>query len=193
MNVPLLALLALALMAFERDPQVHTFVTRRHVIYMEVHFHESYLGKRLVFYDSGNPAKEICVVPSGASVVCPNRFVGALATVTFTVKRAGGKSADRAVIREVVTVLAQSPELPPRPRFEKVQSATRGVIGDVQAFGYDETTIPEEQRASERNEWLGLWTVYRQELYLNEDKIPFAVIQWRHTLERIEIVNIQPR
>jgi hypothetical protein len=193
MKLPLLAFLSVPLMAVERDPRIHTFITRDHLIHMEVRFHEPYLGKRLVFYDSAIPAKEICVIPSGASLVCPDRYIGAVATVTFTVKRAGGKSLDRAAIREVVTVLSQSPELPPRPRLEKAQTATRGVISDLQVFGYDETEIPEEQRASERKEWLRLWRVYRQELYLNGDKDPFAVIQWRHSLDRIEIVNLQSR
>jgi hypothetical protein len=193
MNLSLLALLPIPLMAVERDLWIETFITRDHLIHMEVRFHQRYLGKRLVFYDSANPAKEICVFPSGASVICPNRFIGAVATVTFTVKRTGGKSVNHAVIREVVTVVSQSHELPPRPRLEMAQSATHGVIGDVQLFGYDETEIPEEQRANERNEWLRLWRVYRQELYLNSDKDPFAVIQWRHTLDRIEIVDIQRR
>ena len=193
MKLYLLALLPIPLMAVERDSRIQTFITRDHLVRMEVRFHEPYLGNRLVFYDSANPAKEVCVVPSGASSVCPNRFVGAVATVTFTVKRIRRTSHDQPTIREVVTLLSQSPELPPRPRFDKTQCATRGVISDLQVFGYDETEIPEEQRASERKEWLRLWTVYRQELYLNGDKDPFAVIQWRHTLDRIEIVDIQGR
>jgi hypothetical protein len=180
-------------MAAERDTQNHTFTIRDYLIHMEVRFHEHYLGKRLVFYDSANPTKEICAVPSGTSVLCPNRFVGAVATVTFAIKRPSGKSVNRAAIREVVTVLSQSPELSPRPPLEKTQPATRGVISDLQVFGYDETEIPEEQRARERQEWLRLWRIYRQELYLNDDKDPFAVIQWRHTLDRIEIVDIQRR
>jgi hypothetical protein len=178
-------------MAGEGVPQSHTFTIRDYLIHMEVRFHEQYLGKRLVFYDSANPTKEICVVPAGTSVFCPNRFVGAVVTVTFAVKRPSGKSVNRAAIREVVTVLSQSSGLSHRPVLEKTQAATRGVISDLQVFGYDETEIPEGQRARERQEWLRLWRICRQELYLNDDKDPFAVIQWRYTLERIEIVDIQ--
>jgi hypothetical protein len=185
--------LALAKKEAERDPQNHTFTTRDYVVHMEVRFHEPYLGKRLVLYNSANPNKEICVVPSGTSVVCPNRFVGAVATVTFAIKRASGKPVNRATIREVVTVLSQSPELSLRPPLEKTMPATRGVMSDLQVFGYDETEIPEEQRAGERKEWLQFWRIYRQELYLNDDRDPFAVIHWRHTLNRIEIVDVQQR
>ena len=152
MQLPLLAFLPIALMAAEPDPQNHTFTIRDYVIHMEVRFHEHYLGKRLVFYDSAHPAKEICFVPSGASASCPNRFIGAAATVTFAVKRPSGKSVNRAAIREVVTVLSQSPGLSPRSPVEKAQPATRGVISDQQVFGYDETEIPEDQRARERQE-----------------------------------------
>jgi hypothetical protein len=193
MKLPLVALLPFALMAAERDPQNHTFTTLDYRIHMEVRFHEPYLGKRLVFYDSANPTKEICVFPSGTSVVCPDLFVGAVAMVTFAVKRASGKSVNRATIREAVTVLSQSPELPPRPPLEQSRPATRGVISDLQVFGYDEREIPEERRAGERKEWSRLWRIYRQELYLNGDRDPFAVIQWRHTLDRIEIVDMQRR
>lgn len=193
MKHSLLALLPIAVLSAERDPQTYTFTAGDYHIQMEVRFLEPYVGKRLVFYNSTNPGKEICVYPSGKSLVCPERFVGAVATVTLAVMPPTGDSVNEATIREAVTVLSQSSALPARPRFEKAQPATGGVISDVQVFGYDETEIPEKQRAAERRARRRLWRVYRQELYLNGDRDPFVVIQWRHTLDRVELVHIQRR
>jgi hypothetical protein len=56
--------------------------------------------------------------------------------ITFTVKPAGGKLRSKASIREHVIVTAQSPDLPPRPPFDKTQIMTKGTVIDLQAFGY---------------------------------------------------------
>ena len=181
-------------MATAAEPQHHTFATGDYIITMDVHFLDPYVGKRLVFYNSADPGKEICAVRIGESGACPERFVGAVATVTFTVKRASGRIPSKTSIREYVTVIAQSPDLQPRPPFETTQLLTRGVISDLQVFGYEESHIAEGERAATRKESKErLWRLYRQELYLNGDKEPFAAIQWRHTLDRIQIVHVQGR
>jgi hypothetical protein len=33
-----------------------------------------------------------------------------------------------------------------------------------------------------------MWRVYRQELFLSGDSEPFGVVEWKHTLNRIELV-----
>lgn len=193
MRLSLLLLLPIALLATAADPQHHTFSAGDYVVTMDVLFLEPYVGKRLVFYNSADPGKEICAVRIGPSGVCPERFVGAAATVTFTVKRTDGKVPGQKSIREYVTVISQSSGLEPRPPFETTQPLSRGVMSDLQVFGYDETSIAEGERAASRKESQKRWRLYRQELYLNSDTEPFAVVQWRHTLDRIEILHVKRR
>ena len=176
------------------EPQRHTFTSGDHIITMDVRFADPYVGKRLAFYDSTNPRKEICLVGNGEAGACPNRFVGAVATVTFRVKRASGKLRGKTSIREYVTVTSQSPDLPPRPPLDKTQVLTNGAINDLQAFGYDESDIAEGEREAERHRSKErLWRFCHQELYLNGETVPFATISWSYTLDTIEIVRVQGR
>ena len=176
------------------EPQRHTFTAGDHVITMEVRFAKPYIGTRLVFHDDKDPLKSICFTGNGENGACPGRFVGAVAVVTFTVKAAHGKLRRKTSIREHVTVTEQSPDLPPRPPFDKTQVVKEGTVNDLEAFGYDEADIPEEQREAERRRSRErLWRRCRQELYLNHETVPFAVINWRYTLDAIEIVDVEAR
>ena len=38
-----------------------------------------------------------------------------------------------------------------------------------------------------------MWVVYRQELFVNGDSEPFGVVEWKHTLNRIEVVRTTRR
>jgi hypothetical protein len=133
-------------------------------------------------------------VGNGETGACPQLFIGVVAAVTFTVQRASGKLRGKTSIREYVTVTAQSPDLPPRPPFDKTQVLTNSAINDLQVFGYDESDIAEGEREAERQKSKDrLWRVCRQELYLNGEAAPFAAISWRYTLDGIEIVRVQGR
>jgi hypothetical protein len=181
------------LTATAAEPQRYTFTSGGHIITMDVRFSDPYLGKRLAFYDDA-ARKEICLVGNGETGSCPQLFVGVVAAVKFTVKRAGGKLRGKTSIREFVTVTAQSPDLPPRPPFEGTQVLTNGAISDLQAFGYDESDIAESERNAERQKSKErLWRLCRQELYLNDETAPFATINWRFTLDAIEIASVQGR
>jgi len=65
---------------------------RRLIITMDVRCSKPYVGKRLAFYSDTDPLKEICLVGNGETGACLYRFVGAVATVTFTVKFAAANS-----------------------------------------------------------------------------------------------------
>ena len=118
--------------------------------------------------------------------------MGTLATVTYTVKRSAGKLRGKTAIREAVTVDSQSPDLPPRPPVDRTQVLLSGVLTDVQAFGYDESDIPEGEREGVRKQAeRRLWRVCRKELYLDRETVPFAIITWCYTLDTIEIVGLQ--
>jgi hypothetical protein len=189
--VPLVCVLSAATAAELRR---HIFDAGDHVIIMDVRLFDSYAGERLVFRDDRNPRVEICLAGNGEAGDCPKRFVGAVVAVKWTVKRTRGKLHGDTSIREHVVVTAQSPDLPPRAPFDKTQVLKEGTISDLQAFGYDEAEIPEAERESERRRSKDrLWRHCRQELYLNHKTVPFAVINWRYTLDAIELVDVQAR
>lgn len=158
---------------------------------MDIRFFDPYHGKRLVFYSQTDSRKEICMVGNGERGHCPDRFVGAVVTVRFTITRV--KLRGKTSIREYVTVTAQSPDLPPRAPLEKIQVLRNGAISDLQVFGYDESDIAEGRREAERQKSKErIWRICRQELYLNGETVPFAIMSWRYTLEAIEILQVQP-
>lgn len=65
-----------------------------------------------------------------------------------------------------------------------------GVGSDLQAFGYDESPAPPAERPAQREAALAVWTRYRQNLYLDKDRQPFAVVEWLHTTTRIRILRV---
>ena len=187
-----LSLVSTLLTSAPAEPQHHIFTAGDHIITMDVRFSKPYVGTRLVFYDDRDPLKPICFTGNGENGACPSRFVGAVAIVRFTVKSAGGKLRSKTSIREHVIVTTQSPDLPPRPPLDKTQVISKGTITDLQAFGYDESEIAEAEREAEREKSRGrLWRLCRQELYLNGETVPFAVIHWRYTLDAVQILRVQ--
>jgi hypothetical protein len=172
---------------------VYRFETPDYQIEMTVEAHPPYLGRRLVFYSLTQPGKELCHSGSGDSRSCIERFVGAVASVTYRFKPQRREVRQAATFREVVEVLAQAPGMAGREPYLRKQPLVRGVGSDLQVFGYDESGVAEQVRAAERSEWQGLWRVYRQELFVNGDREPFAVIEWKHTLERIEVLRTAGR
>lgn len=172
-------------------PQRYTFASGEYIIVMDVSFADPYLGTRLVFRDEKS-RQEICLAGNGNRGICPDRFVGTVATVTFTIARAGRKLRGKASIREHVTVTGQSADLPPRPPVDKTQVLKSGAINDLQAFGYDEDDIPANEREAVRTKAKQrLWRVCRQDLFLNNERAPFATIFWRYTLNAIEILSVE--
>ena len=110
----------------------YQFSTRKYRIEMGVSFPAPYEGRRLAVYRSSDPGKEVCLSINQGPSACTENFVGALAFVTFLVKRsADGKSA-AASIRERVTLMGQSPGMPDRPPFAMSVRLINGAGTDVQ-------------------------------------------------------------
>ena len=38
-----------------------------------------------------------------------------------------------------------------------------------------------------------VYQVYRRELFLNRDREPFGIVEWKHTLNRIDVVRATGR
>jgi hypothetical protein len=169
--------------------EVYRLDTADYRIEMTVRFFPPYLGGRLVFYSSANPGKELCYSGGGNSSSCIERFVGAVAAVTYRFQPRR-KNLPAAAFREVVKVLSQSEGLDERPPYIREQPLVQGVGSDLQAFGYDEGAVAEPERAALRAESRArMWRIYQQELFLKGESEPFGVVEWKHTLNRIAVVR----
>jgi hypothetical protein len=100
----MLPLLFAVLSALAPGPQRHTFVSGDRIITIEVEFVAPYQGTRLAFYTSEDHRNSQCWSGNGDAGHCPEHFVGSVATVHYTVKRAAGKLRGKTSIREYVTV-----------------------------------------------------------------------------------------
>jgi hypothetical protein len=167
------------------------FATKDYSIELRVNSFDSYLGRRLAFLSSVDPGKEVCFSADAGGGPCVEHFVGAVAVVRYSVRLANGAAPRFASIREYVTVSAQSSELPERAPFSMTQKLVNGIGSDIQAFGYDEAPLKRVDRTRTRKLAQAMpWRLCKQELYLNEEPKPFAIVIWKHTLNRISIDHI---
>jgi hypothetical protein len=187
------ACLLLSLAEAQQKEVTYGFAGERYVIEMTVAFSDPYLGRRLVFYTSANPQQELCYSGDrgGSLGRCPERFVGAVATVRFSVRHRNGNPLGQTTIREHVTVVAQSHGLPGRPPFSKTIELANGIGSDLQVFGYDEADVKESDRIRMRHKARQtMWRLYRQTLYVDSEPNPFAIVEWKHTVDRISVLQI---
>jgi hypothetical protein len=187
------ACLLLNLAGAQQKGITYGFTTEHYAIEMAVGFPEPYVGQRLIFYSSLNPQKELCYSGDGGTLgKCLERFVGAVAIVQYSVTNRNGKPNDPTTIREHVTVMAQSDNLPHRPPFSKTIDLANGIGSDVQVFGYDESDVKKSDRIrTRRHATQTSWRVYRQELYIDREFNPFAIVEWKYTVDRISVVRVR--
>lgn len=186
-----LASFSQATSAPEQDT-TYGFVTRDYWIAMKITFLDPYVGQRLAFSSSLEPGRELWFsAGDGRGGSCIERFVGAAAVVTYAIKLTNGRTPSLVSIREHVTVSAQSPGLPQRAPFSMTQKMVKGIGSDLQVFGYDEGPLKNAKRIPTRKQAQSTWwRLCKQELYVDEETKPFAILEWKHTLNRISIVQI---
>jgi hypothetical protein len=170
----------------------YEFSTAKYKILMRVSFPSPYEGRRFAIYRSTRSWHEDCLSAEIRVSGCMESFVGAVAIVEFEVRRVTDGRTAAASIREVVTVEEQSSELPDQPPFAMKINLIKGIGSDLQLFGYDESPTLPAQRAVERESAKALWRKCRQELYIDGDRQPFAVVEWLHTTTRIRILRVHP-
>jgi hypothetical protein len=170
----------------------YNFTTRDYSIEMRVAFFAPYLGHRLVFFDSLDPRKELCYSADGGAGPCIEQFVGAVAVVNYSVKLANSSRSPRSVsIRECVTVSAQSVGLPESIPFSMTQKLVEGIGSDIQVFGYDQGSLKKADRVRIHSQAQATWwRLCKQELYVDQETKPFAIVEWKHTLDRISVTQI---
>ncbi len=179
----ILPILAVLLVANPTPTADFRFATPEHEVSMKVEFPSVYRGEPLAFYGNEGPSTRRCLTDH-----CIDRFYGAVAVVNFQVTKAHAKASKPTSLREVVTILEQSADLPATPKLELTKKIVNGQIGDIQLMGYDEDQIPSAERERMRQEApVRMWRRVRQELYLNGAAKPFAVVEWRHTMQGVSI------
>ena len=141
-------------------------------------------------YQGTDPGREVCLSLNADAGACTESFVGALAVVRYLVRQTVGTKSPAQSIRERVTLIDQSPGLPARLTFEMNVKLVNATGSDVQVFGYDETPLPHKERTAQRAAARTAWRRFRQELYLDRDRDPFAVIEWLHTIRGIDLLRV---
>lgn len=187
-NLVLLGCLSLGPCVAQESTEVHRLDTPDYRIEMAVHYYPPYLGRQLSFRSVANPQELLCYSTDGSSA-CMEKFVGALAVVKYQFQARRKQALLATTFREVVEVVAQSDGLVGRPPYSREVRLIEGEGSDIQAFGYDESSVPETELAALRTAaGATQWVIYRQQVFLNDDREPFVVVLWKHTLNRIEKV-----
>src|ERR1017187_4609718 len=91
---------------------VYRFETAGYRIEMSVGVFPPYQGRRLAFYSSAQAGKELCYSGNGDSSSCIERFVGAVASVTYRFKPQRKNFGQPATFPGEVKEREQAPELP---------------------------------------------------------------------------------
>jgi hypothetical protein len=116
------------------------------------------------------------------------RFVGAIAIARYAF-RSRRHSPDLLNLRERVLTIDNDSRTNPPPPFERVLTAEREIVSDIQAFGYN----PDDpDQASFSTNPLAAWRLLRQDLYLNGQPTAFLIVHWKHTLDFISLVDVIP-
>ena len=165
------------------------FSTDRYVANAEIHFLPAYRGRRLAFSGAGEETAGTTFTRAGGTSPAPERFVGAAAVVAYSVRLPDGRPARQFRLRERVTVIDQHSSLLPWQPLERSVSSVAGVATDIQLFGYDEEGMDPAARRRGREDSSQAWRLYRQELYIDDEAAPLAVLEWRHTIRSIELVG----
>ena len=190
-RILLSGILALSLCAAQERSQSYRLDTDDYRIQMTVRFFPPYLGRQLSFRSAVNPNKLLCYSGNGDSSSCLERFVGALAVVAYRFQAGRKGVPTAATFREIVNVVGQSDGLDPRPPYLREVRLVEGEGTDIQAFGYDESSLPDADRQAMRaQDSSSLWVLYRQKLFVNGDSQPFGIVEWKHTLNKIELVRV---
>jgi hypothetical protein len=155
-------------------------------------FYKQYRGKPLRFI--GPDGKSVFYGPDGQQAAYPRAFYGAIAVVHFLVQNITGTSLPGDLrMEEHVSTLKADPLYTPKPDMTKSISVGKdGWVTDLQVHGFNQDTMARSEWRKLRNALKNASVVYRQELCLvtHQTRHRFAVIVWRHSLDKISIEDI---
>jgi hypothetical protein len=166
--------------------ETYRFRTADAEIEMVIEFHDGYASDGFWFGEQPSNSR-FCLSGKGAQGRnCLAAFRGSLAIARYRVRPRSRASAEL-VLREYVRTIDRAPSLPDRPPFERSIALKKGAGSDLQAFGYE--PAPKDELLSDRH---GPWYLYRQDLYLQEQRAPFLILYWKHALTSIRVLDVIP-
>jgi hypothetical protein len=126
--------------------------------------------------------------PGGKNTSCVSGFQGALAVAIYRFSSQSPSKMPTKLHEKVVTI-DHDKRIDPKPPLDGFVAVERDVASDIQAFGY----TPDRMTGTfPPSPFVGPWCLMRQDLYLNEERAPFLIVHWKHTLESIQLVDVIP-
>lgn len=175
--------------AFEnRDPEEqHFFLTDEFEIRMNLAYYDNSPDAGLRFRDRATDQR-FCLSGQGQeNLNCTNNFKGSIAVARYRLFARRGGRPRSPIMREYVRSIDQSDDLRLRPPFERVIEVRSGLASDIQVFGYQD-----KSSAAKRDESDDGWCLLRQNLYLEQQGLPFLILHWKHTVAAIRVLDIIP-
>jgi hypothetical protein len=91
-------------------------------------------------------------------------------------------------LRERVKMIDHHERLPHRPLFEQTIPLKNRLGSDLQVFGYEAESAA-DKATRDRDD---IWSLMRQDPYLNTEPSHFLVAHWKHTLSGIRLLDLIP-
>jgi hypothetical protein len=126
--------------------------------------------------------------PSSKSTSCVSGFQGALAVAIYKFSSQSPAKMPTKLHEKVLTI-DHDTRIDPKPPLDGFVAVEKDVASDIQAFGYTPDRMTGMFPASP---FVGPWCLMRQDLYLNEERAPFLILHWKHTLESIQLMDVIP-
>jgi hypothetical protein len=172
-----------------KDETVYHLATRDCDVRMSIEFYDRYSSKGF-WFDERRTDHRYCFSADGEEGHnCLTGFSGSIAVAHYRV-RSRSHSPNRVVLRERVRTIDRDSRLNDRPPYERILRLEDGLATDIQAFGYESDAssygtagVPEPHEP---------WCLFRQDLYLDGETVPFLVVHWKHALSAIRILDVIP-
>ena len=167
---------------------VYLFATDRRRVRMTVEFFDGYSARGLWFRNTISN-QNFCLSGSGdRNKACLTDFSGALAIARYHIQPALS-SGESMGMREHVRTVDSDERLSIRPPFTRQIIFQEGVASDIQAFGLEPAALKERSASSTD---ANLWCLLRQDLFIDSQSAPFAVLHWKHSAAAIRLLDVIP-
>jgi hypothetical protein len=173
----------------EADNEPHyVFTTAEYEIQITMEYHDCCADGGLKFLERSSGRRYCLSFAGEENRNCVSNFRGSIAVARYKIS-SKGRSHASPLLREYVLSIDRSDRVPPRPPYERAIEIQHGLASDIQVFGYQDSSQPQSNRVQEPDD---AWCLFRQNLYLSAGADPFLVVHWKHTLDRIRILDIIP-
>jgi hypothetical protein len=163
------------------DGGVYRFLTAHYKIEVGTEFHDRLIRSDFRFLERGR-GEHFCLSGAGEKDErCVTGFTGSLAIAHYRVEALSG-IAGVSALREYVRTIDQDERQPRRLPFDRTIQLQQGHASDIQVFGFTDG-------AATKNE---PWYLFRQDLFIEDQRTPALILHWKHSLEAIRILDIIP-